>query len=430
MLLTGMSCVATGIGALFTLGRYSNTFSKVSTSGTDRLVGGIYLRRAGDPKDMAYGMWAVLRKTGAVNLPEPTYTRELREITWTLTVHVIQTTHSLAFLPLAAAQGQPGVPSWVPDWWANEKQKWTSDHGLPGTNTEGWSLLSEETVEKVRIRESTEKVLSLDQTCSVLTVRTRDLNSICDSVSFRKTSDTHREMDVELHLSNVRAMNKCVEWTFQSERTGRGRRTDAQDQFNWFSRAEQTFDLRAILPSKIEGKDLPEHVLKRWATVYASKTRRASLEHISKAWTDGHAAPTWFHEFWKTQILVCNLLASYRKVGCGKFSAHPNKLYLTTCSHDTQVGDRILRVWGLQELLVVRCISGPCNSVKIVSPLKMSLSYNWTYHSDQAWERRASLLSIGYIEMHLAPAMPVSMSLLLHVENHLHWCHLRWNMVF
>jgi hypothetical protein len=96
--------------------------SKLSISIANDRISGLYCRKYQNPKDMAYGVWAVLRKRGAIDLQEPTYTRDLSQIYWTLTVHLVQVTGSLNLPPLAAARGQLGLSSWVPDWWVQEAE--------------------------------------------------------------------------------------------------------------------------------------------------------------------------------------------------------------------------------------------------------------------------------------------------------------------
>ncbi|KAF1958336.1 hypothetical protein CC80DRAFT_29068 [Byssothecium circinans] len=88
----------------------------IASAVADDLMGGLYRRDATELKDMAYGLWAILHRKGATDLPEPLYDREIGQIYWTLTAQLIHTTKSLDFLFFAAVKRQPGVPSWVPDW--------------------------------------------------------------------------------------------------------------------------------------------------------------------------------------------------------------------------------------------------------------------------------------------------------------------------
>lgn len=74
----------------------------------DNLSVGLYRRRASNPKDMAYGVWAVLQQRGAVDLPKPDHGRETHEVYHHLTVQLLSIAKSLDVLYIAAATRQAG----------------------------------------------------------------------------------------------------------------------------------------------------------------------------------------------------------------------------------------------------------------------------------------------------------------------------------
>lgn len=87
------------------------------------IVVGLYSRTATEPKDMAFGMWAVLERGGAVNLPAPIYSHDTGDVYRIFAVHLAHITQSLELLLLAAIRGVSGQPSWVPDWSAHKSHE-------------------------------------------------------------------------------------------------------------------------------------------------------------------------------------------------------------------------------------------------------------------------------------------------------------------
>ncbi|KAH7117742.1 hypothetical protein B0J11DRAFT_583136 [Dendryphion nanum] len=91
-----------------------------------QLLDGMYGRHARDPKDMAFGMWAVLKRFSDHQLPEADYTDDIGSIYRTFASIWITTFRSLDPLFLAAAKGVHGQPSWVPDLAGYGRHTWRS----------------------------------------------------------------------------------------------------------------------------------------------------------------------------------------------------------------------------------------------------------------------------------------------------------------
>ncbi|KAF1842326.1 uncharacterized protein K460DRAFT_420244 [Cucurbitaria berberidis CBS 394.84] len=269
--------------------------SSVHNSTTDDLVGGIYRRESKEPIDMAYGMWGILQKRGANDLPLPTYDQEITKIYWVLTINLIRVTSSLEFLPFAAARGQPGAPSWVPDWSAYKKQDWIREYDFPGTNTRGQSMRTTEEVARICNREKTGRLLSIGEADTVLTVRAREIGSICGCASFRKTSVTFRESEKDLHLANLRAMFLCASWT-----------PDIRSY------------MRILGLVVVDGDQWPKHV-KKWDKYY-KKSRREELERFLRLHSETHDAPARFTEFLHTHTTICNMVAQADRQICSTIS--------------------------------------------------------------------------------------------------------------
>ncbi|KAK8001706.1 hypothetical protein PG991_013928 [Apiospora marii] len=150
--------------------RYSKQANHVPSDG---LAISLYCRKAKDPKDMAFGMWAVLKRAGASNLPAPDDSLGLGHVYWIFSSQLITTTQRLDLLLLAAAKGVHGEPSWVPDWSAYGNNDWdisfsnvSASHHYSGTQDH-----------RYRVATDPPEHISLNRPQTVLTVRARAMKT-------------------------------------------------------------------------------------------------------------------------------------------------------------------------------------------------------------------------------------------------------------
>jgi hypothetical protein len=113
--------------------------ARLGKTSEEVLAIGLYSRVSTNPKDMAFGMWAILKKLGAVNLRDPDYSQDIGNIYRTLAVQIVHLTQSLDPLFLAAIEGVADQPSWVPDWseadldgWIGHVERFMKRSNLPG----------------------------------------------------------------------------------------------------------------------------------------------------------------------------------------------------------------------------------------------------------------------------------------------------------
>ena len=83
------------------------------------LMDAIYSQRATNPKDIAFGLEAVLSILMKRDLPPPDYSKPLPDICREFTVHLFEATGALHPLLPAALTEYSGQPSWVLDWQAD-----------------------------------------------------------------------------------------------------------------------------------------------------------------------------------------------------------------------------------------------------------------------------------------------------------------------
>ncbi|KAJ4290816.1 hypothetical protein N0V90_010011 [Kalmusia sp. IMI 367209] len=314
-------------------------------SADDDLLKGLYHRQATNPKDMAYGMWSVLQSRGALGLCPPSHALDVENVYYMLTVHLIKITKSMEFLPMAAARGLPGLPSWVPDWSAANQHKWFTHRGDVGVDCQGWSFKTLDDMARVVHLERTKRVLAVSHNEDVLHVRAARLGYVRGCASFHATSDIYSPTEQNLHMENLQTMLMCAEWTL-----------DLGYPMVW-----TMLDYAAV------ESEYPDELFK-WQQCY-KKSRRGHLETILRQWTDGNEAPEWSREFLTTQILICNLLAKESRKICQAFIN--DEPYFTACSHDVRINDDVIRIIGLPQLLVVRHLSDDhsTRAIRIISPM-------------------------------------------------------------
>jgi hypothetical protein len=90
----------------------------------DDLIDGVYSREAGDGKDMAFGVWAILQRHARFPLPAPDYDQSREEIYTTFSRLLVRIKGTSYLLLLAALKHVEGQPSWVPDWAAGDSHDW------------------------------------------------------------------------------------------------------------------------------------------------------------------------------------------------------------------------------------------------------------------------------------------------------------------
>lgn len=343
----GFFVMFVGFGILYATNHGFNA-SVIRSSRTDNLSKGLYERKSTDPKDMAYGMWAILKARGAPDLSTPSYQREVGDIYKELTVNLIQLTGSLEFLFFAAAQRQPGLPSWVPDWSAHSSHQWTSRSPVANIDKPGNPVIDGVQIERIRDQERREQVLSIDQIEGVLTTRARDQGRINSCFKFTQTSETFADLEKDIHVANLSSLLLC---------------TSASTWKTCF--LLDLAEVDEVHTSRHRGGGNRDKV-----ATYLAGSRRRHLQSTLDRWAQGHETPGWFNtDFLPAFIQFCNLLAGSRRMLChASLTDMPERAYIAACAHRAQVGDRIMRICGLSRPLIVREIPGLRNSVELVSP--------------------------------------------------------------
>jgi hypothetical protein len=341
----------------------------------EELLIGLYSRTATDPKDMAFGMWAILEQEGTVNLPDPDYSHNVAEIYRALTIHLAHITQSLDLLLLAAVRGVPGQPSWVPDWSAHGQHEWGDNIlQLPATNSCGYYIQNHSATDAyVKVAAKLTPKFQINETGTILTVQGLHICDISLCFRFQWTNGYFQESERENHLENLRLMLIWASWK-PGKLPGPIRYDKYQTSFPrnllstvWVDESSVFSGLNA------------QHV-KKWTSFCLKNHNKNPSELLSVLCSNS--------DILSIQIVVCNFLAVHKRVPFHARSPEdPDTPILGACSRKVQIGDQVLRIGGVPQLLIARA-QGDEQTIKIISP---AVFYTiWLGKRNNVFEKRGA----------------------------------------
>ncbi|KAK8015199.1 hypothetical protein PG990_008495 [Apiospora arundinis] len=188
---------------LFTVAKYRLQHVRGSSYfSNESFMIGLYHRNAKERRDMAFGMWAVLERGGALNLPAPDASLSIADIYRTFATHISQITQRADLILLAAIQGFDDQPSWVPDWSAHGNNNWAYDVAAIDK--------SDEFGDRSNLRAlSTRPQVSFvfKERYTVLSIRARHVCEVYNCFRFQQANARDPDESVDaIHLNNLRVI--------------------------------------------------------------------------------------------------------------------------------------------------------------------------------------------------------------------------------
>lgn len=333
--------LAYGIGAaIYGLKSHRRSFEMKYTLLTEEaLLTGLYSRQAKEPKDMAYGLWAVLKRSGTKGLPEPDYSIDTGDIYKTFTTHVMRMTQSMDPLLLAALKGIEGQPSWVPDWTARAVlgcRLPPRQCGKLGMKAVFPSYSDGE----IALGNRPQVHFGFSNNETVLNVWGSEISHITLTACFQKTSQDYLNREKTAHLHNLRLI--------------------------------LDYSLLGAMGKQSFGAAAGE--VSAWVS-FCKNHSDESLERLLKSLRT-------HPKIFKTHVSLCN--ARFHE-GRAAFRARPGGSGYSCsgfCSVDAQAGDRIVCFDGLSRDLVVRPLKSSATSVKVVGLVHYFRKAMDTAHED------------------------------------------------
>jgi hypothetical protein len=319
------------IARLVDSGQHMGSYLKEQVS-VDDLIDGVYTREAKNPKDMAFGLWAVLERRSLSALPNVDYQKPKETIYVEFSRLLLQITGSPHLLLIAAMNNMKGQPSWAPDWTPNMKREchWGDIEGLIRFN-HGAEDLKRETKGTIFIPMVSERAIS---------VRGRRHGVVIATFVFQRTQSSYQQAEFRKHILNLRLILQLS---------------------NIMTRAS-LFDGSTVTT-------LQFHRWQRFLHKHRSKEASVLLSLLRDAPPFGNTKVTSMgdSELFRIHVAVCNALAQDPKI----FFKGSNPGTLTPanigwCRRSVKDDDLIVHFPGVQIPLIVR----PCSDGRIGVQIK------------------------------------------------------------
>jgi hypothetical protein len=332
---------------------------------TNDLINALYARQCRDQKDMAFGMWAILERQAGTKLQPPDYTKDVGDIYRSFTIYLGRISRSTDFLLYAAVRNIPNQPSWVADWASYNQQKWSTNVGkITVTNDCGGSYMKEVEKEYDQTRH-----IWFDPTETTLTVHAYQVATVSMCVNARQISKRFNEAERQLHLENAR----YLQWFVATK----------PDTFYSCMGLYKAWDYLNLLT---------------W-NIFLRRCRNKSAAQICDMLRDMDHILHPLHLAFAEYVRWCDYgVAGHKAVFMAHYAGSSTRHCYGWCSLDAIVGDQILRIRNLPQLVLVRPCEDDANSVRIISPIELSGALD-DRECMQTWEE--SVQENRYVEYHL-----------------------------
>jgi hypothetical protein len=302
---------------------------------SDDLVDGLTTRRAKEPKDMAFGIRAVLQKRSSLNLPAPDYSVSIGKVYKELSMQLIEICGSLHLLVFAALKSFPDQPSWVPDWSCTFSDYWpeleVDVNGFHEYRSERESKLAQNSMRtpSPHFRFST----SCD---NILIVRGRHLCTITALFEFHLAQDGHCRTVDQPQRGNLETILKLHKL-----------HTGSQNFADFISRLFRIEWPTSLNPSRLSHWThfLESHRGKGLCSVFTILQSSDSICFLSFPGRYGAGLKilqkTAYQDIWATNVEISNIIARLRRVA---FAGDHKEIGL--CLRSAEIGDCVKYIPG------------------------------------------------------------------------------------
>ena len=299
----------------------------------DELIDGAYTRNATAPKDMAFGLWAILQRRTRLSMPQLNYKESKESIYVAFSRLLFQITGSPHLILIAGMNNMKGQPSWAPDWTPNGKREchWGDIELLIRSN-----YVKEEAYHKslgeIRISMMGDRAVS---------IRGRRQGVVVATFVFHKTQSKYQQAELRKHILNLRTMLQLLE----------ARRMDLPHYVNAGTHSQYRIWKRFLCLHR--RKDAP---------ALLALLRDASYGEIPDVVAIGD------HELLRFHIATCNILAERERILFqDSYSGPVSQARVGECRRSVKVGDLIVKCPGVAIPIIVRPCSYGSEGVRIKS---------------------------------------------------------------
>ncbi len=299
----------------------------------DDLIDGVYTREATNPKDMAFGLWAILERRSLSALPNVDYKKPKETIYVEFSRLLLQITGSPHLLLIAGMNNMKGQPSWAPDWTPNMK------HGCRWGDIEDLISINDSAEDLKRKTEGTIFIPMVSE--RAISVRGRRHGVVIATFNFQRTQSSYQQAEFRKHILNLRLM-------LQLFRT-------------------------VIIDSSFWGETVTTPQFRRWQRFLHKHRSKEASALLSLLWNEPPFGDTKVtsmgdSELFRTHIALCNAKAKDSKIlfqGSNPGTLAPAGIGY--CRRSVKDDDLTVHFPGVQIPLIVRPCSDGRTDVQIKS---------------------------------------------------------------
>jgi hypothetical protein len=330
------------------------------------LIDGVYSRDAGDGKDMAFGVWAVLQRYARFSLPAPDYEQSPEGIYTTFSQLLVRIKGTSYLLLLAALKNVEGEPSWVPDWAAGSSHDWRS-----WGNAEMISRKTQISDNMFPASETARTVFLIPGSRGMgLSIRGRRLDTVIACSAFQPTKSSYDEGERQIYIDNLILLLR-LELTQASWEDFYVDMRDVVRKDHFMYWIHHSRGHRERRPAALLSSLLADHSGKHPIALYTGGGHFMLM--ISPRVTSS--------DILLAQIDMCNELARQKQAIFDASNIAWSSTYTAPwrgwCNPNVQVGDVVVLFEKVPVPLIVRACSSESDAVRIISPAMTGRRLDW-----------------------------------------------------
>lgn len=362
---------------------YTAGYRPLRPSNLQDIINDLYNRTARDPKDMAFGMWAILQTRAPFRLPKPDYQQPQAAIYQTFTQLLVQITKSPQLLLYAAIKNVPGGPSWVPDWAAKGNQTWGDGEAILSDNSTWLRNEAGDWYDRLLPFATGDAAISFKPGMNnlVLTVRARRALDVTRCFYFQESAlGESNDAQSQIHVHNMRLMLLLM----QSHRKNSDVPGSTKVRSTWpkFPRdLVDTFDTAAFDVDLSILESISSSRLNLWSKFLHKHQSDDPLQVLTLLRGGGHNLKqrAEYKDILGTHVSFCNYLARQEKmIFQGSPLGDPTQFRAGLCSRKVEAGHQVMEIMGVPSRLIVCPRPGEQDAIRLISPAIIKHMCSWS----------------------------------------------------
>jgi hypothetical protein len=305
----------------------------------------ILSRNAGEEKDHAFGVHAILQRL-SLPVPDPDYKQDTSNVYHQLAINILQTSRLPLILVPASIRNRPNLPSWVPNWGSDFKNCWLP----PSVTFDRRQCDASKGSKPFWELEGNNRLYIKGR--KIWTVNSKSLR-------FQKTADVYSEMEHIVHTGNLNVYRKFL-FLFVSTQN------DVIDLDQRLSNVKVSEIIANLVPiplreGNVRNQSTQQEHWFRWQTEFLNASPSQILTRLEQKstneWKFWNISAREYFQTMEYQIDFFNSLAKTDRVFFSTtdpvYPAHI-KASVGTCYSSVEQGDDIYLIAGVPVPLILR----------------------------------------------------------------------------